>query len=136
MMAVPRGPERAADQAPDTHVNGKVAEPAPPTMNGAEPEPVVADPTPAAEAETTLLPLLAGEAELVPLPNGPALKGDPGLYAVLGLEPSASDAVVQTTYRRKAARLMGGPGDSQALKQLNVAYEVLGNPARRAEYDR
>jgi DnaJ domain len=131
MMAVPRGPERAADQEPDTHVNGKV-EPPPPAANGVEQEPVAE-----VEAETTLLPVLADETALAPLPNGPALRADPGLYAVLGLDPSAADTLVQTTYRRKAAKLMGsGSGDNQRLKQLNVAYEVLGNPVRRAEYDR
>ena len=68
---------------------------------------------------------------------GLRLPPDPGLYAVLRLDPSASDAEIQTTYRRLAARLLGsGSNDIQALKQLNVAYEVLGNPVRRAEYDR
>jgi hypothetical protein len=62
---------------------------------------------------------------------------DPGLYAVLGLDPSVSDAEIQTTYRRRAAKLLGNGGASNAaMRQLNVAYEVLGNPVRRAEYDR
>jgi len=75
-------------------------------------------------------------ARALPTP-GPRLPPDPGLYAVLRLDPSASDAEIQTTYRRQAARLLGsGSNDIQALKQLNVAYEVLGNPVRRAEYDR
>jgi hypothetical protein len=68
---------------------------------------------------------------------GPRLAADPGLYAILRLDPSASDSEIQTTYRRQAAKLLGnGSNDIQALKQLNVAYEVLGNPVRRAEYDR
>src|SRR5439155_12534688 len=54
-----------------------------------------------------------------------------------GLEPDVPDALIQTTYRRQAARLLGsGSNDNAALRQLNVAYEVLGNPVRRAEYDR
>jgi hypothetical protein len=62
---------------------------------------------------------------------------DQGLYAVLGLDPSVSDAQIQTSYRRQAAKLLGsGSNDIHGLKQLNVAYEVLGNPLRRAEYDR
>jgi DnaJ domain len=70
-----------------------------------------------------------------PLP-GPRSAPDPGLYAILGLDPSASDADIQTTYRRQAARLLGsGSNDIAALRQLNMAYEVLGNPVRRAEYD-
>jgi hypothetical protein len=69
--------------------------------------------------------------------DGPRLAPERGLYAVLGLEPSASDAEIQTTYRRLAAKLIAnGSHDNQALRQLNVAYEVLGNPVRRAEYDR
>jgi DnaJ domain len=62
---------------------------------------------------------------------------DSGLYAILGVNPRVSDAEIQVAYRRKAARLArkytrGG----RELRQLNAAYEVLGNPTRRAEYDR
>ncbi|MDQ6671753.1 MAG: DnaJ domain-containing protein [Chloroflexota bacterium] len=68
---------------------------------------------------------------------GPHVDPDPGLYAVLGLDPSVSDAEIQTAYRRRAARLQGGGGRDQALlRQLNVAYEVLGTRVRREEYDR
>ncbi|GAC1313231.1 MAG: hypothetical protein NVSMB2_00870 [Chloroflexota bacterium] len=69
--------------------------------------------------------------------NGPALPEDRGLYAVLGLTPSASDAEIGTAYRRQAARLLRSRAtNSHAMRELNVAYEVLGNPVRRAEYDR
>ncbi len=123
MMSVPRRSQRAAEPS-----NG-VEAPSNGHTNGS---------TPAAEAheeETTLLPVLAEPAPLA-LP-GPSIKADPGLYAVLGLDPSVSDALIQSTYRRLASKLMGsGSSDQQALKQLNVAYEVLGNPARRVEYDR
>lgn len=88
----------------------------------------------------------APAASLLPVPvNGdtralvpaPRLTPDPGLYAILGLDPSASDSEIQTTYRRQAARLLAsGTHDLDNLRQLNVAYEVLGNPVRRAEYDR
>jgi DnaJ domain len=88
-------------------------------------------------SETTRLPVLAAESSLALPPSGPALRVDPGLYAVLGLDPTASDAQIQTSYRRQAARLLSNEsGDIHALKQLNVAYEVLGNPVRRTEYDR
>jgi hypothetical protein len=88
-------------------------------------------------ADTTLLPVIADGASLATIGPGPELKADPGLYAVLGLDPAVSDAQVQTTYRRQAAKLLGnGSNDTHALKQLNIAYEVLGNPVRRAEYDR
>ncbi len=61
---------------------------------------------------------------------------DAGLYAILGVSATASDAEVQIAYRRKAARLATSRGRSgRELRQLNAAYEVLGNPTRRAEYD-
>ena len=132
MMAVPRRSQRAAGREADTQQGG-IAAPEP--VNGAAPEPANGAQT---EGETALLPVLAESAQLA-LPAGPEPRSDPGLYAVLGLDPSVSDAEIQTTYRRRAAKLMGGlnsSNDFQALKQLNVAYEVLGNPARRAEYDR
>jgi hypothetical protein len=99
----------------------------------------VAEPASDAEPEptTTLLPVLADEAPLATVSPGPELKADPGLYAVLGLDPNVSDAEIQTAYRRQASKLLGnGSNDTHALKQLNVAYEVLGNPVRRVEYDR
>jgi hypothetical protein len=133
---VPRRPQRAADQEPDTHVNGKV-DPTAVAADSPEAAPVAVEPeAPETESETTRLPVLADETALATTPGG-GVRADPGLYAVLGLDPSVSDALIQTTYRRQAARLMGsGSNDNQALKQLNVAYEVLGNPVRRTEYDR
>jgi hypothetical protein len=110
-----------------------------PATNGAEPLPA-----PAVADDSSRAALPAPEpppAEPVE-PNGktaigPRLPEDPGLYAILGLDPSVSDVVVQTTYRRLAARLLSsGANDNARLRQLNVAYEVLGNPVRRAEYDR
>jgi hypothetical protein len=69
-----------------------------------------------------------------PEPLGPT---DPGLYGVLGLTPSASDAEIQSAYRQQASRLLenGTRSDIAALRRLNTAYEVLGTPVRRAEYD-
>lgn len=136
MMAVPRRSQRAADEEADTHVNGKVESPAAPDVDPDEAVPVSVDEPPVAADETSRLPVLADEAALA-MPRGPSLHADPGLYAVLGLEPSASGSDIQTSYRRQAAKLLGGgSNDNHALKQLNVAYEVLGNPVRRAEYDR
>jgi len=134
MMAVPRRSRRAADGAAKTPVNGTLppTTPSEPAENGALP-PLSPSPT------TELAVPQRGdqiEAHAADAP-GPRLPADPGLYAVLGLDPSVSDALIQTTYRRQAAR-MGSSGsyDNAALRQLNVAYEVLGNPVRRAEYDR
>lgn len=136
MMPVPRPSQRAADEEAHTHVNGKVDSPAPAEVEANETASVKVDEAPAAADDTSLLPVLADDSALA-MPRGPVLQPDPGLYAVLGLDPSASDSDIQTTYRRQASKLMGGgSNDNYALKQLNIAYEVLGNPVRRAEYDR
>jgi hypothetical protein len=129
MMAVPPRSQRAADHEADPHVNG---------VNAPEPPPVALDDATDPPDETALLPVLSDQPALpAPAADGPIIKPDPGLYAVLGLDPSVSDWQIQTTYRRMASKLMGsGSRENQALKQLNVAYEVLGNPARRTEYDR
>jgi hypothetical protein len=125
MMPVPPPSQPTADQEAEPHVDG---------LNGRETAGAAHD---AAES-TALLPVLSDPPALpAPLPDGPSIKADPGLYAVLGLDPSVSDQEIQTTYRRMAAKLMGnGSRENQALRQLNIAYEVLGNPARRTEYDR
>src|SRR5947209_2263765 len=139
MMAVPRRPRRPADGEAETPVNGTLELPMMPSAaaengtaeNGSQPHP------PAAPSTDLAVPREAQiEAHAADGP-GPQLAPDPGLYAVLGLEPDVPDIVIQTTYRRQAARLLGsGSNDNAALRQLNVAYEVLGNPVRRAEYDR
>src|SRR3569833_1507554 len=67
----------------------------------------------------------------------PYAPADSGLYAVLGLPPTASDAEIQVAYRRQAARLAGGGRrKAERLRQLNAAYGVIGHPALRVEYDR
>jgi hypothetical protein len=117
MMAVPRSSERAADEEALTPANGTV-EPPPPVAASTPPQQIV-------KVVTAIEPV------------GPRLDPDPGLYAVLGLDPSGSDEEIQTTYRRLAARLLGGGSrEHAALRQLNVAYEVLGTRVRRDEYDR
>ena len=142
MTVVPGRSQGAAGQDADTHVNGASSPAAEPIAPGAPVSSPAAEPlAPAApvSSDGALLPVLASDsAELTAAAaGGPDFKPDPGLYAVLGLDPSASDIQIQTTYRRRAAKLLGsGSRASQTLKQLNVAYEVLGNPVRRAEYDR
>ena len=156
MSVVPRRSKRAVSQVAETPVNTTVDSqpPAPdPAANGAvpvepiAPEPAAAAPSPPAVVTPhnlgsnghALLPKdhgmeLAESPRAGPLARpGPRIAADPGLYAILRLDPSASDAEIQTTYRRQAAKLLGnGSNDIHALKQLNVAYEVLGNPVRRA----
>lgn len=65
----------------------------------------------------------------------------PDYYRVLGVSPTSEDVVIRAAY--KAMMLKYHPdtykGDPQEgerkAKELNEAYEVLGDPARRAEYD-
>ncbi len=116
MMAVPRRPERAPDEEADAPLDPiDAADLASGLANGS--------------SESTTTTALATV--------GPLVDPDPGLYGVLGLDPSVSDEEIQTAYRRQAARLQGGGGRNQALlRQLNVAYEVLGQRVRRDEYDR
>ncbi len=134
-MRVPPPSQPTADQEAEPEINGVNSE-----ANGLNGQSVgeTADTPSDSAGQTALLPVMSETPALpAPLPDGPTIKADPGLYAVLGLDPSVSDWEIQTTYRRMAAKLMGsGSRENQALRQLNIAYEVLGNPARRTEYDR
>lgn len=61
-------------------------------------------------------------------------------YAVLGVPRSASADEIRTAYRRAARATHPDlhPGDASAherFKRVQLAYEVLGDPARRAAYD-
>jgi DnaJ-class molecular chaperone len=61
-------------------------------------------------------------------------------YAVLGVAKSATAAEVKSAYRRAAKKHHPdqNPGDKGAqarFAELNQAYEVLGDPAKRSEYD-
>jgi hypothetical protein len=121
MMAVPRRSDQAAEEAGGARRGVAMSEPTDRAAGG---------------SETVVLPLPSQPVSLAALPPGPDTNADPGLYAVLGLDPSVSDVDIQTTYRRMAAKLLANGFGNQELKQLNVAYQVLGNPLRRAEYDR
>lgn len=62
------------------------------------------------------------------------------LYAVLGVAPGASDAEVARAYRRLARETHpdANPSDPDAdarFRRVATAYEVLGDPRRRAAYD-
>ena len=60
------------------------------------------------------------------------------LYDLLGVESDASLASIRGAYRR-AARLhhpdRAGEQSSAQMAQINHAWQVLGDPARRREYD-
>lgn len=69
-----------------------------------------------------------------------ALPGVPDLYAVIGVDPRASDDAIRYAYRSRASRLMDArwrpTRAARRLSELNAAYEILGKPDRRADYDR
>ena len=62
------------------------------------------------------------------------------LYAFLQVDPSADPEVIQAVYRRLALRYHPDRNKSleaaEMMKRLNLAYEVLSDPVRRAAYDR
>lgn len=63
------------------------------------------------------------------------------LYSVLGLSPSASAHEIRSAFRRLARTLHpdlhgSDPSRDRRFAQVVAAYEVLGDPVRRAAYDR
>lgn len=64
----------------------------------------------------------------------------PDYYAILQVHPEADKEVIDAAYRRLAAKyhpdVSASPDAAERMKQLNEAYEVLSDPARRMAYDR
>lgn len=64
---------------------------------------------------------------------------DRDYYEVLGLTPAADGAAIDTAYwqlaRRYQAEAVNDPRASALLDELNEAYNVLGVPYMRADYD-
>ena len=61
-------------------------------------------------------------------------------YKILGVDRNSGEKDIKRAYRRLARRFHPdvNPGDKQAeekFKGINEAYEVLGNPEKRAKYD-
>ena len=61
-------------------------------------------------------------------------------YKLLGVDRNASESDIKRAYRKLALQFHPdkNPGDSRAeehFKEINEAYEVLGDPAKRARYD-
>jgi curved DNA-binding protein CbpA len=63
----------------------------------------------------------------------------PDLYAVLGVEPSATVEVIISAFRRQVRELRPDTrvdaATAERFGQLRSAYETLRDPVRRAAYD-
>jgi DnaJ-class molecular chaperone len=60
-------------------------------------------------------------------------------YQILQVDPSASPAVIEAAYKRLAKiyhpDVNRTPAAATMMQQLNVAYQVLRDPAQRRQYD-
>ncbi len=62
-------------------------------------------------------------------------------YKIMGVAPNATDAEIKRVYRQKAKELhpdlnRDNPNAATQLADVNEAYEILSDPAKRAEYDK
>jgi molecular chaperone DnaJ len=59
-------------------------------------------------------------------------------YNILGVDKNASDADIKKAYRKLAHQYHPDKktGDEQKFKEINEAYQVLGNKEKRSQYDR
>ena len=61
-------------------------------------------------------------------------------YKTLQVDPSADQEVIEAANKRLARKyhpdMNKSPGATFRMQEINVAYEVLRNPTKRAQYDR
>jgi len=65
----------------------------------------------------------------------------PDLYALLGVSPTAPQNEIKAAYRKLALKFhpdhnQDMPEAEEKFKEINQAYEILGDPEKRAQYDR
>jgi len=62
------------------------------------------------------------------------------LYKILQVDPCAEPEVIEAAYRRLARKyhpdVSDAPNAAEIMRDLNMAYEILSDETRRAEYDR
>ena len=58
-------------------------------------------------------------------------------YKVLGVVSTASDKEITRAYRKLAKQYHpdANPGSEERFKEISAAYDVLGDPEKRKEYD-
>ncbi len=70
--------------------------------------------------------------------SGESDPADP--YKILQIDPAADDEIVQVVYRRLARKyhpdVTPGPEAAARMIEINAAMDLLGDPLRRAAYDR
>src|SRR6188508_3891940 len=72
-----------------------------------------------------------------PLPV--AINKERNYYKILHVQPDAPDQVIKASYRTMMQRLRMHPdlgGDHLTAALINEAFRTIGDPARRALYDR
>jgi hypothetical protein len=61
------------------------------------------------------------------------------LYEVLQVSPNAEPEIIEAAYRRLARKyhpdVAPGRDSGKRMRRIVLAYEILGDPTRRAEYD-
>src|SRR5437764_439428 len=58
-------------------------------------------------------------------------------YKVLGVSSSATDKEIKTAFRKLSKQYHpdANKGSEERFKEISAAYDVLGEPAKRKEYD-
>ena len=67
------------------------------------------------------------------------MAGPKDYYKILEVDERADAKTIKSAYRRLARKYhpdVGGKGQEERFKAINEAYQVLSDPAKRAEYDR
>lgn len=68
--------------------------------------------------------------------SGGATTDSKEYYKTLGVQPDASDAEIKRAYRKLAVKHHPDKGGNEArFKKISEAYETLGDPQKRANYD-